>query len=203
MEGLKPIGDYIRAKRKERGLSQLELAALVGVSRGYIAQLESNEQRNPSNKIIQALAKALKVPVYELLREAGMVQNIVKARSLTSVLNQLKQALPIEVPVYDFVTNEIIGSAYASKDGFSDGLLAYTCTSATADPSINKGEYTANWPGCKDNDIVFINTSSVPNPADIVLLRKDNRMHFARWGSLRNTPILGVVQSLTTKLQVT
>lgn len=201
MKELKPIGGYLKSKRGERNLSQAELAALVGVSRGYIAQLESNEQRYPSNKIIHALAKALRVPAYELFREAGMIQREIKVRSITSVLNQLKQALPVEVPVYDFVTNEIVGSAYAPKEGTPDGLEAFRCANVTADPGINDRGDCRPWPGCNAEDIVFVAADTEPHSGDIILLRQVDNMHFARWPYMGDEPVLGVVQSLMTKLK--
>jgi transcriptional regulator with XRE-family HTH domain len=43
------------------------LAQRVGVSDAYITQLETRERINPSLDVLRRLAKALKVPVGELL----------------------------------------------------------------------------------------------------------------------------------------
>ncbi len=52
--------------RQERGLTQIELAKRTKVTQGYIAQLEAGD-KTPSLAMLRKLAKALKVPVTELL----------------------------------------------------------------------------------------------------------------------------------------
>ena len=58
----------IKRLRKQRGLSQRALAARAGISRVYLARLESGERRNPGVVTVQALAAALGVELKELLR---------------------------------------------------------------------------------------------------------------------------------------
>jgi transcriptional regulator with XRE-family HTH domain len=53
--------------RDEKGLSQTKLAKLAQVRQGYIAMLESGQRKNPSLPVLKRLAKALGVPVTELL----------------------------------------------------------------------------------------------------------------------------------------
>jgi transcriptional regulator with XRE-family HTH domain len=53
--------------RGQREMSQRELAAKVGVTQAYIAQLEAGEKKNPSLDVLKRLARALGVPVTELL----------------------------------------------------------------------------------------------------------------------------------------
>ena len=48
-------------------MTQRELAGKAKVTPGYIAQLEMGQKRNPSLAVLQRLAKALGVPVTELL----------------------------------------------------------------------------------------------------------------------------------------
>lgn len=43
----KHMGDLIRAKREERGLSQAELASLIAMNRVSIINIESGKQRPP------------------------------------------------------------------------------------------------------------------------------------------------------------
>jgi transcriptional regulator with XRE-family HTH domain len=56
----------VRRLRKNRGISQQELARRSGLSREYVARLEIG-QHNPSLATLQKLAKALGVPVTALL----------------------------------------------------------------------------------------------------------------------------------------
>ena len=52
------IGAEIKSKRAEKGYTQDELAAAVGISRNYISDLE-NERYIPSVKTLSKLAKEL------------------------------------------------------------------------------------------------------------------------------------------------
>jgi transcriptional regulator with XRE-family HTH domain len=57
----------LKALREDKGLSQVELANKAKVERTYIVKLESRDKKNPSLDILKKLAKALGVPVTELL----------------------------------------------------------------------------------------------------------------------------------------
>ena len=65
MEGL---GKRIKELRLEKGLSQPQLAKLVGVSNGMISIWENNINE-PKASYLKALANALEVPVSVLLGE--------------------------------------------------------------------------------------------------------------------------------------
>lgn len=60
--------------RLERGWSQARLAEISGVSQAYISELEAGEKQ-PTLPIINKLAKALKVTVFELLGESDRPSN--------------------------------------------------------------------------------------------------------------------------------
>lgn len=62
------FGKRVREIRKERGLSQVELAAKVGIDRSYMGFLERGE-RNPSLEVIAKIAEALNVTPDELLKK--------------------------------------------------------------------------------------------------------------------------------------
>jgi len=53
--------------RTSKGLTQEQLAKRAKVSRGYLADLEAGHRKNPSVAALRRLAKALGVPVAELL----------------------------------------------------------------------------------------------------------------------------------------
>jgi transcriptional regulator with XRE-family HTH domain len=57
----------LKQLREQRGMSQRDLAAKVGVKQPYIVQLEKGARKNPSLDVLKRLAKALGVPVTELL----------------------------------------------------------------------------------------------------------------------------------------
>ena len=62
----KKVGRRIRALRQERGLSQEQLAFESDLHRAYIGQIERGE-KNIGLQNLEKIAKALKVPVKELL----------------------------------------------------------------------------------------------------------------------------------------
>jgi transcriptional regulator with XRE-family HTH domain len=63
------LGAAIRERRGELAISQEGLGARCDLHRTYIAGIERGE-RNPSLKSISRIAKALDVPVSELMRRA-------------------------------------------------------------------------------------------------------------------------------------
>ena len=54
-------------EQHEPKMTQRDLAKAAKVTRGYIAQLEMGLKKNPSLDVLQRIAKALGVPVTELL----------------------------------------------------------------------------------------------------------------------------------------
>jgi transcriptional regulator with XRE-family HTH domain len=65
---LKTFGRSVRRLRKQRGLSQETLAEACGLSRNYVSDIERGV-RNPGLLVLVAMAKALKVPLRELVEE--------------------------------------------------------------------------------------------------------------------------------------
>jgi transcriptional regulator with XRE-family HTH domain len=61
------FGRVLRALRKGKGLGLRELAKDADVPPGYLAELETGKKRNPSLDVLKLLAKALDVPLPELL----------------------------------------------------------------------------------------------------------------------------------------
>ncbi|RDW20059.1 hypothetical protein CWR48_04870 [Oceanobacillus arenosus] len=57
------IGDNIKAIRKERKLTQEQLAKVMNISRSYLSDIENN-RKNPSSKTIEALAEKLNVSMF-------------------------------------------------------------------------------------------------------------------------------------------
>jgi transcriptional regulator with XRE-family HTH domain len=57
----------LRTLRASRELGLRELAKKAKVPPGYLAELEAGKKKNPSLDVLKKLAKALGVPVTELL----------------------------------------------------------------------------------------------------------------------------------------
>lgn len=56
------LGKAISLCRKQRALTQAELAARAGLSVSYMSLLEQNKRKDPSLSTIQKIAEALRVP---------------------------------------------------------------------------------------------------------------------------------------------
>jgi XRE family transcriptional regulator of biofilm formation len=63
----KRLDQVIRELREKKGLTQEELAFKARVTPGYVAQLELGLRKNPSLDVVRRLARALKVPLAQLL----------------------------------------------------------------------------------------------------------------------------------------
>jgi transcriptional regulator with XRE-family HTH domain len=61
------LAQAIQRRRLERRLTQEELAAKAGITRGYLARLETG-RHEPTLTTLQRLAKALKVTVADLIK---------------------------------------------------------------------------------------------------------------------------------------
>lgn len=77
------FGERIRQLRKEKNLSQRDLATKVGVNFTYISKIE-NEKLDfgdyPSEELIRKLAKALRADADELLILAEKIPESIKKR---------------------------------------------------------------------------------------------------------------------------
>ena len=65
------FGSLIQAARKAKGWSQEELAEQMGVSRGYIGQVEAGIVRQPSNERLAEFERLLGVRPTEMFRALG------------------------------------------------------------------------------------------------------------------------------------
>jgi transcriptional regulator with XRE-family HTH domain len=61
------IGVTLRRLREGKGMSQLQLAKQAKVAQAYISEMEAGDKKNPGIETLRKLAKALGVPVAELL----------------------------------------------------------------------------------------------------------------------------------------
>jgi transcriptional regulator with XRE-family HTH domain len=69
----KELGRQVQSKRKEKDMSQTELAEFAGVSRNYISLIERGETHNISMRVLNQLAVALGASTAELTGENSMI----------------------------------------------------------------------------------------------------------------------------------
>ena len=61
------LATVLRTLREEQDITQEQLAKRARIARTYVTLLESGRKKNPSLDILKRLARALDVPVGELL----------------------------------------------------------------------------------------------------------------------------------------
>jgi transcriptional regulator with XRE-family HTH domain len=66
------VGEYVRQKREEAGLSQRQLAQEASVSFSNISRLESGFHTNPTPGLLKNIADVLDVDLAELLAYLGI-----------------------------------------------------------------------------------------------------------------------------------
>ena len=64
------LGDHIRQRRKELGISLLELSSLAGCSAPYLSTIETNKVNPPAKDILLCIEKALEFQKGELVEMA-------------------------------------------------------------------------------------------------------------------------------------
>ena len=102
-----PLGNLLRSRRQEAGLSLGQLAGLTGLHKSYLARLELGEVRRPAAENLQCIAAALELPdstVFGLLDERARAQ-----------LPPLQLYLRAKYDLPDRVIDEV--TAYLSRYG--------------------------------------------------------------------------------------
>jgi transcriptional regulator with XRE-family HTH domain len=61
------LSTVLRERREAVGMTQLQLAKKSKVPQGYISELEAGTKKNPGLAVLKRLARALDVPLSELL----------------------------------------------------------------------------------------------------------------------------------------
>ena len=105
------VGRLVRLARAKRGMTRRQLAADSGASERYLAQIEGG-QGNPSVIILKSIARALDLPIIELLpRPDG------RSAAMTHVLDLLGRLPPGELPVLAELIEGRLAQGAASDRG--------------------------------------------------------------------------------------
>lgn len=115
------IGQVIQILRKEKGLTQKQLAEKCGMATGTIQQYELNK-REPRQKQLQAIANALNVPIYELVGHDGdILVEKTSAREYNRIMDKQKNGdgfTPYDVRfVSDFIKNNTLVREWFAING--------------------------------------------------------------------------------------
>jgi len=111
------VGVSVGGRRRAAGLRREELAALAGISVDYLTRLEQGRATSPSVRVVEALARALRVSDAErdlLFRLAGHAApglDVVSSRITPSVQRLLDRLANTPVAVYDATWTLLIANA--------------------------------------------------------------------------------------------
>ena len=75
------LGDVLRAKRMQRGMTLREVSAKARVSLGYISEIERG-QKEASSELLASLCAALDLPLSEVLHDVASLVAVEEATSL-------------------------------------------------------------------------------------------------------------------------
>ncbi len=86
------FAEYMRNLREGQKLSVREAAAKSGVSVSYITQIENERRKTPSPQVLKKLAPAYNVPVRDLLKAAGYMDDIREVKPALSDEEEVERA---------------------------------------------------------------------------------------------------------------
>jgi transcriptional regulator with XRE-family HTH domain len=107
----------VRPRRRATGLRREELAALAGISVDYLTRLEQGRATAPSAQVVEALARALRLPdaardlLYQLAGHAAPGPGIVPCRLTPSVQRLLDRLAYTPLVVYDAMWTLVMANA--------------------------------------------------------------------------------------------
>lgn len=136
------IGDRIKSRRKELGMSAEELAERIGKSAATIYRYEKGDISKVDSEILMPIADALQTsPAYLMGWDSEeLKERLEKMRGITSPsaknLQNLGKALEIYVP-RDDAENELM-SIYRHLNEKGRDMLINTARSYAANPDLNK-----------------------------------------------------------------
>lgn len=101
------VGNNIKKIRIQRNLNLSTLAKLVGISVGYLSDLEKGNKKNPSFTTLNKIADVLEVPVDYLLKQSAkaIIEN--KLDELNMTFNDLSNSTNIPLHFFDNLDNII------------------------------------------------------------------------------------------------
>ncbi|HSW58551.1 MAG TPA: LexA family transcriptional regulator [Dehalococcoidales bacterium] len=195
------LGNYIKAVRRHRGLSQWELSRISGLSRSHISRLEMDSYESPSAGTFLSLARALKIHPDDLYQAAGYLRESPRfpngsADSGDSELDGFKNLAFTAAPVFYkthaelFENIKIVAGRGSENEAGVFGLYA---RGISLEPDV------------LENDIIFVEPGKKPQTNDILLRCRNDKIHLARYqtgnpSGYKLIKLLGVVVAISRRL---
>ena len=190
-------------QRRAPGLRREELALLAGISVDYITRLEQGRAAHPSSQVIEALARALRLPPAErahLFRLAGLLppgSETVPAYLTSSVQRLLDRLTGTPVAVYDASWTLLVANPpYAALMGDPSGWRGHERNAVWRQfvGPASRARYTPESRQALETALVAdLRAASTRYPADARLQRllADLRAHSDRFAELWDSGVVG------------
>ena len=81
------LGDSIRNRRNQYGLSQSELSRLSGVDRTTISKIENGERKTPMVSTLNKIFKVLDMDIYDVMEENLVCENCKRKEMLSDLVD--------------------------------------------------------------------------------------------------------------------
>ena len=173
------LGEYIRAARLQRNLSQWELSRLTGLSRSHLSRLELDDYHRPSAQTFLALAKGLRIQPNDLYEAAGYTVNVRSRRSppRTAVgqITGSEVRKPAAIPVIADIK---------SGDRYVVGYTYFGLLEKVSDNMVGvlvKGFYLK--PDIQEGDVIIVDRDMQPSSGNVVLCQKNGKTELKRFGT--------------------
>lgn len=118
------IGELIRSKRKEKGMTLRQLADNVGISQPYLSQIESGK-RKPTQELIQKFSNELAIEEKQLLNLAGYHTDNSDLIDLVQEFQNLNNKFQEYIALHKFYLQQVKSEREAIKGELSllEGIM--------------------------------------------------------------------------------
>lgn len=108
------FGNELRQMRKSKGLTIGQLSAYTGLNSGFISQVETGKRNTPKIETLDRIAKGLRISHEEILKMAGIVENIPNELTISSTPST------VSIPIYGRISAGYPEGAKEDIDGEID-----------------------------------------------------------------------------------
>ncbi len=158
------LGEYIKAGRKRRGLTQQEFADITGIKRSHLSRIEKDAFKKINADIIIKIARGFKVDEDEVFAAAGLKparKSSVVLKSPNEALKELNRLMPVAVP--------IIGDIHAGPSDIVDYAFWTQPKAGKRVFGLRVHGYCMKEAGIDEGDLIFIDPDGSPAPDDVIL----------------------------------